>query len=116
MPQLDLLIYFHEFSWLVFTFFLFYFVFLKYFLPKLIIWMKFQNKLVLYHLSFFKQMNQLIINNTLRSNIQNIYKIFLCLNLLTNLKTIFNYSYKLVLMNNLTSLERTQFLIIKKLK
>lgn len=114
MPQLDILVYFHEFSWLIISFFLFYFIFLKFFLPKLVTWIKFENKLILYHLNLFKKMNQLIIQSNLNNIYQNLYKLFLCLNLLTHLKTIYNINYKLNI--NLTLLERTQFLMIKRLK
>ena len=59
-------------------------------------------------------MNQLIIQSNLNNIYQNLYKLFLCLNLLTHLKTIYNINYKLNI--NLTLLERTQFLMIKRLK
>lgn len=107
MPQLNTTIYFHEYSWLFFTFFFFYLIFLKYYLPQIIHWMKIKQNHLVYHLEFLTSIDTQIKKITTHSTIQEVYKLLLGTSLLGHL----DYVYRHNSANQLKSsnVERTVF-------
>lgn len=113
MPQLDLVIYFHEYSFLFFSFFLFYFVFLKYYLPILVYWVKLNNKYLLYNLVYLNKLNSSIVSKSFISNITLIVSFVFSINAVSKLADVQlnNLEKKL----NVSKLELIQYDFDKKL-
>lgn len=90
MPQLNTAIYYHEYSWLFFTFFAFYFIFLKYLLPSLIRWVKLENNSLVYHLDLLNNLDLLIEQSNISTVSKKLYKLLLTSNLIQALPYIYN--------------------------
>lgn len=114
MPQLNTTIYFHEYGWLFFSFFLFYFIFLKYYLPKLIYWMKVKQSNLVYHLNFLSIIDKKIQTVSTNQTIKELYKLLLSTSLIGNLDQV----YRKNLGNQLktSNVERTIFNLFNSYK
>jgi len=114
MPQLDTIIFFHEYSWLFFSFFFFYFIFLKYFFPYLVLWMKLENSNLTYHLELIIYLDNLIKKLQYINYTRKFYKLFMTTSTLEGLNSI--YLRKIASHINSTQVERTIFNLLKQLK
>ena len=109
MPQLNTSIYFHEYGWLVTSFFFFYLIFLKYHLSSLIHWMKFKSKSLAYYLNHLGKIDNIIKSVSRMNLISYVYRIMLNSSLLTQLDHALSKSNKSIAFLSNFSIERTVF-------
>lgn len=114
MPQLDTMIFFHEYSWLFFSFFIFYFVFLKWFFPNLIVWMKLEGGNIVYHLELVLYLDNLVKKLQYTQYAHLLYRLFMTISTLGGLNSI--YLRKIGSQVNNSKVERTIFNLLRLLK
>jgi hypothetical protein len=107
MPQLNTAIYFHQYGWLFLTFFFFYLIFLKYYLPKVIRLVKIESNHLVYHLNLISNLDQQLKKENRNKIRDSFYKLLLAPSLLNQLTDI--YRKNLGNQVGMSQIERTAF-------
>lgn len=112
MPQLNTAIYFHQYGWLFFSFFFFYLIFLKYYLPKVIRLVKIESNHLIYHLNLINSLDKQLKNNNNNKMRDQLYKVLLAPSLVSQLINI--YVKNLGNRIKTSQIERTTFNLLDK--